>query len=132
MGERIRSYRELRVFQNSMDAAMRLFDLTKSFPAEERYSLTDQVRRASRSVCANLAEAWRKRRYRAAFVSKLNDAESEACEVQVWIEFAYKCGYLAKKESGDLYKAYDNILGQLVRMIDAPEDWLLPPKSPHP
>lgn len=78
----IRSFKELRVWQNAMDVAMRIFELTKSFPAEERYSLTDQMRRSSRSVAANITEAWRKRRYPAAFVSKLSDAESEAAETQ--------------------------------------------------
>jgi len=80
MGERINSYKELRVYRNAMDAAMRIFELTKAFPPEEKYSMVDQMRRSSRSVCANLAEAWRKRRYKAAFVAKLSDAESEACE----------------------------------------------------
>ena len=79
----IRHFRELRVYQNAMDAAMRIFELTKAFPTEEKYSMVDQTRRSSRSVCANLAEAWRKWRYREAFVAKLSNAESEACETQV-------------------------------------------------
>ncbi len=83
MGERIKSYRDLRVYQNAMEAAMEIFELTKGFPLEEKYSMVDQVRRSSRSVCTNISEAWRKRRYRAAFVAKLSDAESEACETQV-------------------------------------------------
>jgi len=83
MSGNIRSYKELRVYQNAMDVAMRIFELTKAFPTEEKYSMVDQMRRSSRSVCANLAEAWRKRRYKAAFVAKLSDAESEACETQV-------------------------------------------------
>ncbi len=82
----IRHFRELRVYQNAMEAAMQVFELTKAFPVEEKYSMTDQMRRSSRSVCANLAEAWRKRRYKNAFVAKLSDAESEACETQVWVE----------------------------------------------
>ena len=90
----IRHFRELRVYQNAMDGTMQVFELTKSFPPEERYSMTDQMRRSSRSVCANLAEAWRKRRYEAAFVAKLSDCESEACETQVWLEFAVRCKYL--------------------------------------
>jgi four helix bundle protein len=84
----------LDVYRKAFDAAMRIFELSKSFPKEEKYSLTDQVRRASRSVCGYLAEAWRKRRYEAAFVSKLSDSEAEAAETQVWLEFAVKCGYL--------------------------------------
>jgi four helix bundle protein len=91
MGNKIGSYRELRVYQNAMDSAMEIFERTKNFPAVEKYSMVDQMRRSSRSVCANIAEAWRKRRYRAAFIAKLSDAESEACETQVWIEFADKC-----------------------------------------
>jgi len=94
MAERINSYKELRVYQHAMDLAMEIFHLTKSFPKEEKYSLVDQIRRASRSVCTNLAEGWRKRRYKAAFIAKLSDAETEACETQVWIEFSKRCEYL--------------------------------------
>ena len=94
MSEKIQSHRDLRVYQKAFDTAMDLFELSKRFPKEETYSLTDQIRRCSRSVCANLAEAWRKRRYPAAFVCKLCDSEGEAAETQVWIEFAVKCGYL--------------------------------------
>jgi len=94
MGEKISSYKDLRVFQNAMDAAMEIFELTKRFPAEEKYSMVDQMRRSSRSVPTNIAEAWRMRRYKAAFIAKLSDSESEACETQVWIEFARRCGYL--------------------------------------
>lgn len=87
---RIRHFRALEVYQLAMGAAMKLFALSKRFPLEERYSLTDQVRRSSRSVCANIVEAWRKRRYPNASVSRLSDAEAEAAETQVWIEFAVK------------------------------------------
>lgn len=121
----IRSYKELRVYQAAMDAAMRIFELTKTFPAEERYSMVDQMRRSSRSVCANIAEAWRKRRYQAHFVSKLSDSESEAEETRVWLEFANRCGYLAEPEARELDETYDKILGQLVRMIDQPEQWTI-------
>jgi four helix bundle protein len=92
MGDRIHSYKELRVYRNAMEAAMEIFELTKGFPQEEKYSLVDQIRRASRSVCANISEGWRKRRYKAAFISELSDAESEACETQVWLEFSQRCG----------------------------------------
>jgi four helix bundle protein len=111
-----------------MEAAARIFELSKGFPKEERYSLTDQIRRSSRSVCANLAEAWRKRRYRAHFISKLSDAEMEAAETQVWLEFAVKCDYLDRDVGHELYRAYDGILGKLVRMINRPDPWLLPRK----
>ena len=103
---------------------MELFEASKSFPKEETYSLTDQIRRSSRSVCANLAEAWRKRRYEAAFVAKLNDCEAEAAETQTWIEFAVKCKYLERKSGSRLYKIYDEILGTFVGMINHPETWI--------
>jgi four helix bundle protein len=108
-----------------MDAAMIVFELTKRFPAGERYSLTDQFRKASRSVAANIAEAWRKRRYPAAFVSKLNDAEGEGSETQTWIEFARRCGYVKQSDAVDLDRRYDLILGQLVTMIEKPEVWVV-------
>jgi len=105
---------------------MRIFELTKGFPAEERYSLTDQIRRSSRSVCANVAEAWRKRRYAGAFLLKLSDAEAEAAETQTWLEFAVKCRYLDTDAGRDLYRTCDHILGKLVNMINNPTPWLLP------
>ena len=80
MAQRINSYRELRVYQNAMDTAVLIFEMTKEFPAEEKYSMVDQIRRSSRSVCANIGEAWRKRRYKNAFIAKLSDSEAEACE----------------------------------------------------
>lgn len=104
---------------------MQLHELSKMFPREEQYSLTDQMRRSSRSVCSNLAEAWRKRRYEAHFISKLSDAEAEAAETQVWIEFAVKAGYLSRENATDLYKTYDRILGTFVGMINHPETWVL-------
>ncbi len=104
---------------------MRIFELSKQFPIEERYALTDQIRRSSRSVCANLAEAWRKRRYKAAFVAKLNDCEAEAAEVQVWLKFAVKCNYLVIDTGRNLYGTYNHILGMLVKMINEPDNWLL-------
>ena len=108
---------------------MELYDFSKHFPKEETYSLTDQIRRCSRSVCSNLAEAWRKRRYRAHFVSKLSDSEAEAAETQVWIEFAVQCGYLDKVPARKLYRIYDEILGTLVGMINNPDSWLLSGKK---
>jgi four helix bundle protein len=89
---------------------MRIFELSRSFPKEETYSLTDQIRRSSRSVCANLAEAWRKRRYKAAFVSKLSDSEGESAETQTWLEFAVHCEYLKKETGRELFKEYDEII----------------------
>ena len=121
----ISSYKELRVYKAAMDAAMRVFEISKRFPFEERYSLTDQIRRASRSVCSNIGEAWRKRRYRAAFISKLSDSETEAEETRVWLEISWRCGYISRSEADDLDREYDNILAQLVTMIDRPESWLI-------
>jgi len=126
--EHISSYKELRVYQKAMAAAMRIFELTKHFPIEERYSLTDQIRRASRSVCSNIGEAWRKRRYPAHFVSKLSDSEGEAEETRVWLEFSWRCGYMSKSEASELDTEYDQIIGQLVRMIDRPDQWIIDTK----
>ncbi|OQY13605.1 MAG: four helix bundle protein [Desulfobacteraceae bacterium 4572_187] len=125
MGERIKSYKDLRVFQNGMDAAMKIFHLTKQFPPEEKYSMVDQMRRASRSVCANIAEAWRKRRYKAAFIAKLSDGESEACETQVWVEFSRRCKYLNDETCHDLDEIYEQIMGQIVKMIIDADKWLI-------
>ncbi len=120
-----RTHEDLVIYQKAFDAAMKIFELSKRFPVEERYSLTDQIRRSSRSVCANLAEAWRKRRYKAAFVAKLSDSEAEAGETQVWLKFAVKCQYLTPEQGRELYGTYNQILSGLVKMITHPEDWLL-------
>ena len=122
----IRTHRDLEVYQLAFSLAMQIFEVSKAFPVEERYSLTDQIRRSSRSVCANLAEAWRKRRYEASFLSKLSDAEAEACETQVWLEFSVTCGYLKVETSQALLASYNNILGMVVNLINNPQPWLLP------
>jgi len=106
-----------------MAAAMKLFEASKKFPPEEKYSLTDPMRRSSRSVCANIAEARRKRRYPNAFVVKLSDAEAEAAEMQVRIEFSVKCGYSPSDQAYDLDMQYENIQGKLVNMLSHPEKW---------
>ncbi|GAB4231497.1 MAG: hypothetical protein Kow0049_13890 [Stanieria sp.] len=121
----IRSFKDLRVWQNAMDVAMNIFELTKSFPTEERFALTDQIRRSSRSVAANLTESWRKRRYPAAFVSKLSDAETEAAETQTWIEIALRCGYITHQEAEELDLRIEEILGQIVTMASQPEKWTI-------
>ncbi|MCU0545543.1 MAG: four helix bundle protein [Oscillatoriaceae cyanobacterium Prado104] len=123
---RIQSHRDLQVYQAAFGAAMRIFELSKRFPVEERFSLTDQIRRSSRSVCANLAEAWRKRRYEAAFVAKLSDSEAEAAETQTWLDFAMRCNYLDIESGKELHLAYNQILGMLVNMIKKPSDWTIP------
>jgi len=124
MGD-IKSHRELRVWQDAMDAAMDIFNLTKSFPPDEKYSLVDQMRRSSRSVAANIAEAWRKRRYEASFRSKLNDSESEACETQTWVEFSVRCNYLDKAAAERLDQHYDKLLTQLTMMIKDSKNWVI-------
>jgi four helix bundle protein len=126
MKDRITRHTELEVYTKAFDAAMKIFELSKTFPKEETYSLTDQLRRASRSVCANLAEGWRKRCYEGAFVSKLSDSEGESAETQVWLQFAVKCGYLDRNEGACLYETCDQVLKMLVEMINHAEQWLLP------
>lgn len=121
----IRKHTDLDVYHRAFAAAMQIFGATKAFPADERYSLTDQIRRSSRSVCANVAEAWRKRRYEAAFVSKLSDAESEAAEVQTWIQFSVECNYLQRSTAAELYREYDEIIAMLVDMTRHASDWKL-------
>ena len=121
----IKHFRDLDVYQNALTTGLRIYELTKKFPGDERYALIDQIRRSSRSACANIAEAWRKRRYAAAFISKLSDAETEAAETQVHIEFAVHHGYVSEIEFREMDDAYEHILGQLVRMIDHPEKWVI-------
>ncbi|MEW6130164.1 MAG: four helix bundle protein [Acidobacteriota bacterium] len=126
MSEKIIRHQDLDVYKKAFEAFMRIFEISKKFPKEETYSLTDQIRRASRSVCANLAEAWRKRRYEAAFVSKLNDSEAESAETQTWLEFAVRCDYLERATAVSLFKVYDEIIAILVTMINNPTSWVLP------
>jgi four helix bundle protein len=121
----IRHFRDLEVYQNALAAGLRVYEPSKKFPPEEKYSLTDQIRRSSRSVCANIAEAWRKRRYEAAFVSKLSDAEGEAAETQVHLEFAFHYPYVSRDEFLSVDDPYEKICAQLVRMIDEPKKWLI-------
>jgi four helix bundle protein len=123
MAKLIRSHRDLEVYQRAFDCAMTVFKLSSEFPREERYSLTDQMRRSSRSVAANIAEAWRKRRYEASFVSRITDAEAEAAETQVWLEFGVKCRYLNRTDAAELYRAYEAILGTLVGMVAHSDKW---------
>ncbi len=123
MNRLFRSHEDLDVFKMSFESAMKVFGLTKAFPKEERYSLVDQIRRSSRSVCANIAEAYRKRRYPAAFISKLSDAESESAETEVWLDFCRECGYLQKEDVATLKMTYERIIGKLVTMENQAEKW---------
>ena len=118
-----RSHKELDVYQLAFKSSMDIFHISKSFPKDEIYSLTSQIRRSSRSVSANIAEAFRKRRYEKAFVSKLSDSEAEAAETQVWLDYSLECGYLSENEHFKLFNEYDNILGKLVNMMHHPEKW---------
>jgi four helix bundle protein len=123
---RVQKHTELEVYKKAFDAAMEIFTSSKAFPKEETYSLTDQIRRSSRSVCANLSEAWRKRRYTAAFIAKLSDSESEAAETQVWVQFAVECGYLDRDRAASFYHSYDEVIRRLVAIIHHPENWIIP------
>jgi four helix bundle protein len=125
MADRIRTHRDLEVYDRAFEAAMSIYEVSRRFPREETYSLTDQIRRSSRSVCTNLAEAWRKRRYEAAFISKLSDAEAEAAETQVWLEFAVRCNYVSRTAAIPLYREYDRSIRTVVGMITHPETWIL-------
>lgn len=111
------------MFQTAFKSSMEIFSLTKSFPKEEVYSLTSQIRRSSRSVSANIAEAFRKRRYEKSFISKLSDSEAESSETQVWLDYSLECGYLSKNNYQRIYQDYDKITGMIVMMIQHPEKW---------
>lgn len=120
---RLNSHKELIVFKSAIDLAVNIHELSKKFPQEEKFSLTDQIRRSSRSVAANIAEAYRKRRYPKAFVAKLSDSESEVAETQVWLLLINKFGYLDSVITDELDGRYEHLLSQLVTMIQSPEKW---------
>ncbi len=120
---KIQTHRDLIVWQKAMDTAMRVFEVTKTLPVEERYSLTDQMRRASRSVPAQIAEGWRRRRYRAAFINKLSEAEGEAAEMQTHIEIARRCNYLNAETAAELDGAYEEVISMLVNMSKNADKW---------
>ena len=120
---RIRTHKDLEVYQFAFNAAMEIFKISKKFPKDETYSMTDQIRRSSRSVCSNLAEAFRKRRYPKLFISKLSDSESESAETQTWLDFSLSCSYITLDEHRGLNETYDNIIGKLVNMSLHPENW---------
>ena len=113
---RINSVRDLEVYRIAFDTAMEIFEISKKLPPEEKYSLTDQMRRSSRSVCTNLAEGWRKRRYKAVFINKLSDAAQEAAETQTWLEFALKCRYINEEIYKNLNDKYEHIFAMLITM----------------
>src|SRR5438034_1385335 len=119
----IRHFRDLDVYQNALAAGLLVYELSKKFPSEEKFSLTDQIRRSSRSVCANMAEAWRNRRYEAALVSKLSDSDGEAAETEVHLAFALRCGYLPPDKHAALMDHYDHICRQFRKMMDDAASW---------
>jgi four helix bundle protein len=114
--KRLTSVRDLDVYNKAFETAMFIFKISKAFPKDEKYSLTDQVRRSSRSVCANLAEGWRKRKYQAVFINKLLEAAQEAAETQTWLEFALHCGYVDEDVFTNLYEKYEHIFAMLNTM----------------
>lgn len=122
----IRDFKELRVYQVGFQSAMRIFELSQSWPPDERFALTGQARRASRAICSNLAEAWAKRRYVPHFVSKLSDAAAEAHETLVWLDFALACHHLSPDEHARLVDDYRQIVGGLTKMLAEPESWCGP------
>ena len=120
---KVADYKALRVYRLAFDSAMEIFELSRRWPSEEKFSLTDQIRRSSRSVCTNIAEAWRKRRYEAAFISKLSDSDGEAAETEVHLAFALHCGYLLADKHAKLSDHYDHICRQLTNMMDDAPSW---------
>jgi four helix bundle protein len=118
-----KSFRDLKVYQTAREAALCIFAATKSFPREERYALTDQIRRSSRAVKAMLAEAWARRRYKAAFISKIDEALGEANETQSWLDDALDNKYVSREDFAKLDNRYQAIGGMLSRMIDRADDF---------
>lgn len=121
--EKIRKHTDLKVYLLSFEAGMEVYELSKKFPNEEKYSLTDQIRRSSRSVSGNIAESWRKRLYPKSFVAKLSDSDGEAAETQVWLDYALACKYIEKEKHDLLYDKYEHIMAMLTNMITKPEQW---------
>ncbi|WP_228413796.1 four helix bundle protein [Chryseobacterium sp. CH21] len=119
----IKFHQDLKVYQQSFEIAQLIYELSKSFPKEELYSLTDQIRRSSRSVTANISEAWGKRKYEKSFIAKLTDSEGEARETQTWLQFAFACHYMNEEQYNILHKKYNQIIGMLVNMMSQSEKW---------
>ena len=119
----IKFHQDLKVFQKSFDVAMLIYELTKTFPKEELYALTDQIRRSSRSVSANISEAWGKRKYEKSFTAKLTDSEGEARETQTWLQFSLACEYITEEQFNNLNNQYNQGIGMLVIMMNQSEKW---------
>ena len=119
----IKDFSELRVYKKAFDMSSKIFELSKGFPKIENFSLTSQIRRSSRSVCANLAEAHRRRIYPKSFVSRINDSEAEAAETQNWLDTALNCKYIDKDTHKEYRQNYDEIIGMLVNMRRTSSQW---------
>lgn len=119
----IKFHQDLKVFQKSFDVAMQIFELSKTFPKEETYSLKDQIRRSSRSVTANVSEAWGRRKYEKSFVAKLTDSEGEARETQTWLQFSLACDYINQEQFNNLNNRYNEVIGMLVTMMNQSNKW---------
>lgn len=128
----VKRFRDLRVYRDAFSLAREIYHVSKEWPAEERYALTDQIRRSSRSVCANIAEAWRKRRYPKYFISKLSDSDAETAETRVWLDFAVDCEYVSQDQYEDLDARYDRIQGSLVKMMTESARWCSPSQLKDP
>ena len=126
----VRNYWELDVYGLAREGRQQIFELSKAFPKEEMYSLTDQIRRSSRSVCAQIAEAWGRRLYRKDFINRLNQAEGEARETRCWLEATVECEYVAEEVAQGRFQLYNNVIGKLVTIENAPDQWLLKPGRP--
>ena len=118
------SYKDLEVYKKAHALAMAIFEISKSFPAEEKYSLTDQVRRSSRSVCANLGEAYRRRKYPAHFLSKLTDSDAENTETEIWIQFAFDCKYINETNFRELSEKSSEVGRMIGYMLNHPDKFL--------
>jgi four helix bundle protein len=118
------TFRDLKVYQNAFKLAMDIFEMTKSFPDEEKFGLTIQIRKSSRSVCSSIGEGYRKRKYPAHFVSKMTDADMENSETQVWLDFSYECGYINRGDYSKLKKKSEEVGKLLNHMIEFPEKYL--------
>ena len=123
--EKIHSHKDLKVYQLAFESAIHIHQLTMSFPVEEKYSLIDQIRRSSRSVCANIAELWRKRRYPKHFVSKITDCEGEAGETQVWLDLSLAFNYIDQETHQKLFDQYEHIIAMLINMSNNSDKWTI-------
>jgi four helix bundle protein len=122
---KIESFKDLIVYQKAYKLAMEIFEISKSFPKEEKYSLTDQIRRSSRSVTSNLAEAWAKRRYNKAFVNKLADSLGEEFETEVWLDYSKDCKYIQDEVHETLLIEYEEVRKMLISMINNSDKWCM-------